>query len=320
MPPRDLIDRFRRDLQALTGAAPERLAVAVSGGPDSLALLLLAHAAAPGQVVAATVDHRLRPENAEEARLAARVCASLGVPHAILSADAPPAGASVQALARALRYRLLAGWAQGCGALFLATAHHVDDQAETVLMRLARGAGVAGLSGVRPARPEGEVTLVRPLLGWRRSELAPIVEGAGVVPVDDPSNRSGAYDRTAFRVLLDGNGILSSPRIAAAASHLREAEEALAWAADREWQARAEVDVSGISLNVAGLPPELLRRLVARAVETLTDSDWRRDKLATALDALRRGEASTIAGLRILPGALWRFEHAPPRRTVRQAL
>jgi tRNA(Ile)-lysidine synthase len=307
-------DRFRRDFEALAGAAPERLGVAVSGGPDSLALLLLAHAAFPGRVHAATVDHRLRPEGAGEAAFVAGVCADLGVPHAILADGSTPiAGGNVQAQARALRYRLLAAWATPLR--WLATAHHQDDQAETVLMRLARGAGLAGLAAIRPRRELGDVALVRPLVGWRRAELIEIVAEAGLSAVDDPSNRSEAYDRTRFGALLAGSELLPPPRLAAAAAHLREAEEALEWAAGREWAARVSAEGGALLLDRAGLPAELLRRLAARAIDELRgDPDWRRDKLAAALAEVERGGTITLAGVMIKAGARWRFGAEPPRR------
>jgi len=311
----DLIERFRRDLDALTGAAPDMLAVAVSGGPDSLALLLLAHAAWPGRVHAATVDHRLRAESAQEARFVAGLCERIGVPHRTLSGAQPIAGASAQAQARALRYRLLTQWARAAGIGWLATAHHMDDQAETVLMRLARGSGLAGLSAVRPRRLEGSVTIVRPLLGWRRAELASIVEAAGIAAIDDPSNRSLAYDRTRFRALLSENEALDVPRLAAAAAHLGEAEQALAWAAEREWLARSSRANGAVTLDPLGLPAELVRRLAARAVEEVRgDGDWRRDKLAEALARIAAGGSSTLAGVKMSGGSSWRFEPAPPRR------
>jgi tRNA(Ile)-lysidine synthase len=316
MPSPDQTERFRRDLEALAGAPPGRLGLAVSGGPDSLALLLLAQAAFPGRVEAATVDHRLRPENADEAAFVAALCERLAVPHETL-ADAPPSGASLQAQARALRYRLLAGWAGARGLPALATAHHLDDQAETVLMRLARGSGLAGLAAVRPRRDEDGLAILRPLLAWRRDELAAIVADAGLEPVDDPSNRSDAHDRTRFRALLSREELLTAPRLAAAAAHLAEAEEALAWAAEREWAARAEVEEGTVSLDMDGLPPELLHRLAARAIDQLRgDGDWRRDKLADALERAALGGRVTLAGVQISAGARWRFEPEPPRRAV----
>jgi tRNA(Ile)-lysidine synthase len=320
MPKAEQTDRFRGDLEALAGRAPERLGVAVSGGPDSLALLLLASAAFPGMVEAATVDHRLRPENADEAAFVAHIYGQLGVRHATLAdAAAPIAGASAQAQARALRYRLLAGWANERRIPFLATAHHADDQAETVLMRLARGAGLGGLSGIRPCRKEGELCVLRPLLGWRREELAAIVADACLTPVDDPSNRSDAYDRTRFRALLSGSDLLQAPRLAATAAHLGEAEAALAWAAEREWQARARAEAGCILLDPSGLPAELLRRVAARAIETVRrdGSDWRRDKLAGILAEVAAGGRATLAGVLVTGGPVWRFEPEPPRRLAR---
>lgn len=313
MPRPDQIDRFRRDLAALGGT--ERLAVAVSGGPDSLALLLLAHAALPGRVEAATVDHRLRPENAAEAAFVASVCSSLGVPHATLSD--PAERIDGQASARTLRYRLLSAWAAERGMSTVATAHHCDDQAETLLMRLARGAGLAGLAGVRARREDGRVTILRPLLAWRRAELAEIVAAAGLSAVDDPSNRSEAYDRTRFRAFLAGTDLLPPERLAATASHLAESEEALAWTAAREWETRSRRDGEALLLDAAGLPAELRRRLVVRAVTHVRgNADWRTDKLAALIETVAGGGTANIAGVLITSdGAHWRFEPEPPRRS-----
>src|SRR3954452_12256106 len=137
-----LIDRFRGDLDALI-APGERLGVAVSGGPDSLALLLLAAAARPGAIEAATVDHALRPESRGEAEMVAQICGRLGVPHAILTVEwAEPPASAILERARAARYQLLAVWANERKLGAVVTGHHADDQAETLLMRLNRGAGV----------------------------------------------------------------------------------------------------------------------------------------------------------------------------------
>lgn len=303
------------------------LALAVSGGPDSLALLLLAEAAYPGRVHSATVDHGLRPEAADEARFVASVCGDIGVPHAILAAAGPlqPEGASVQARAREARYALLADWAASFGARWLATAHHLDDQAETILMRLNRAAGIGGLSGIRsirrlqPATGSDPVFVVRPLLKWRRAELADIVEEAGIAAVDDPSNRSSDYDRTHVRRLLAEQPLLDPERLAASAANLAGAEEALAWAAGREWEARHRAEGGVIRLDVGDLPAEILRRLVVRAIESLRSGtadtgEWRRDKLPHLLDTVACGGTATLAGIKVTGGPVWRFEPAPPRR------
>src|SRR3954466_8445661 len=126
-----LLERFAGDL-APCGGGTGLLGVAVAGGPDSLALLLLAEAAFPGRVRAATVDHRLRPESAGEAAFVARICADRGVPHDILEASVARAGEGLQAAAREARYAALAAWMRERGLAWLLTAHHADDQAETL--------------------------------------------------------------------------------------------------------------------------------------------------------------------------------------------
>ena len=203
-PADELVSHFAADFDALI-AADTRIGVAVSGGPDSLALLLLANAARPGRIEAATVDHGLRAGSADEATMVAKLCGELGVPHRTLLADWPePPVANVQAAARAMRYRLLNEWAIEQGLAGVATAHHADDQAETLLMRLLRGSGVGGLGGSRKARAlSEEALLIRPLLGWRKSALEAIARGAGLSPVDDPSNRDPRHDRSRIRQLLE---------------------------------------------------------------------------------------------------------------------
>ncbi|HEV2816334.1 MAG TPA: tRNA lysidine(34) synthetase TilS [Allosphingosinicella sp.] len=297
--------RFRVDLEALTGAAPERLALAVSGGPDSLALLLLARAACPGRVEAATVDHGLRPESAAEAEFVAGLCGRLGVPHATLRAGMTD-GPNLQAAARARRYALLGGWAREIGADCLLTAHHLDDQAETLVMRLMRGSGLAGLAGIRAVNPP----LVRPLLGWRRAELAAIVEAAGIRAVADPSNTDERFDRARARRRLADADWLDPASLARSAAALAEAEEALDWAAERLWRERAD----GATLDPAGLPAELRRRLVLRMIAALGGPAPRGDRLGRLLATLEKGGTATLSGIKCAGGTRWRFAPAPPRR------
>ncbi|MCB8828531.1 tRNA lysidine(34) synthetase TilS, partial [Escherichia coli] len=144
--------------------------------------------AMPGGIAVASVDHRLRPAAAAEAAMVADHCAAIGVPQAALAPHAAITGASIQAAARTARYGLLAGHARAIGAEALATAHHVDDQAETFLMRAARGSGLSGLAGVRPRAVIDDVVVVRPVLEWRRAELRAIVRRLEIPFVDDPAN------------------------------------------------------------------------------------------------------------------------------------
>lgn len=313
-PPPDLVARFRSDLHALTDGDGGRLGIAVSGGPDSLALLLLAQAARAGEIAAATVDHRLRPDSAGEAAFVASICAELDVPHATLAADAPIEG-NVQSGARTLRYRLLGDWAAVAGIDCLLTAHHRDDQAETLLMRLQRGAGVAGLAGIRAATQIGGLVVARPLLGWSRAELRAVVDGAGLMAVEDPSNSDQRYDRARLRQHLAQADWIDPRGLARSAEALAEAEAALEWAAERLYRERMEASGEAIRLDVAGLPDELRRRLVLRVLAALApDVAPRGPDLQHLLAVLDQGGTATLAGVKASGGAIWRFALAPPRR------
>ncbi len=309
------LDRFAADLDALVEPGA-RIGVAVSGGPDSLALLLLAATARPGLVESATVDHRLRPAAAEEAATVAALCANLGLPHAVLPIEwAEPPTANLQARARDVRYPALGTWALERGLAAVATAHHRDDQAETVLMRLARGSGVGGLAGIERSRPIGPpVQLIRPLLGWSRAELAAIVAGAGIAAIDDPSNRDERFDRTRARALLGATEWLDPARLAAAADHCRDAEAALAWASAQELGRRHSRDGDTLILDPHGLPRELRRRLLLAGLETFGCAAPPGPKLNAALAALEEGGVTTLAGLKLEGGASWRLSAAPARK------
>jgi tRNA(Ile)-lysidine synthase len=313
-----LVARFRADTDSLAGYSPERLGIAVSGGPDSLALLLLAAAAYPGAVEAATMDHGLRATSVAEAAFVASVCRDLDLPHAILAPgwERPPK-VNVQARARAARYEALSEWAAARGLSHVATGHHLDDQAETLLLRLGRGSGVGGLTGIRPSsQAPGPVPIIRPLLQWSRTELREIVAAAGIEAVDDPSNADPAFDRTRARAMLAQHDWLAPSRLAASAAAAAEADEALEWTADQLFSQRGTQHEDGtVSIDPHHLPHELQRRLLLRALAHFTD--WRNipgPKLIRLLDALLRGEAATLAGVRILPGPRWRLSPAPPRR------
>jgi tRNA(Ile)-lysidine synthase len=308
-----LLARFKDDLAPL---APDgaKLGIAVSGGPDSLALLLLAAAARPDQIEAATVDHGLRPESREEAALVRGICGRLAVPHAILKAQVG-SGSSLQAQARAARYEALGDWAIERDLNAVATAHHADDQAETLLMRLARGAGLRGLVGVRQSRPlEVGIHAVRPLLGWRREELRAIVADAGITPVDDPANRDPRHDRSRFRGMLADADWADAERLAASAKWLSDADQALEWALTPLVETRMSRAGDAVMIDGRDLPREMQRRLLLAAFDTFGVHRPRGPDLDRARKALRDGKTATLAGLKLEPGPPWKLSTAPPRR------
>lgn len=301
--------RFTAELATLDVAAGEPLALAVSGGGDSLALLLLA--AATGRALhVATVDHGLRAEAAAEAREVATICAGLGVPHATLRVSVAPAGGGPQAAARHARYAALAAW---CPAPVLLTAHQRDDVAESLLMRLARGSGVRGLArmAATAALAPGR-RLVRPLLGWSRAELAAVVAAAGLVAAEDPSNADPRFGRSRARTLLAATDWLDPARLARAAANLAEADAALGWLADEAWRSRVERDGAAWTIDADGLPRDTRRRLAARVLGELGLPDP--DGLDGFVRALDSGRPATLGPVAAKPGPPWRLAPAPQRR------
>lgn len=320
LPPK-AVGLFAAELARLV-PADQKLGLGVSGGPDSLALLLLAAAARPGQIEAATVDHGLREGSADDAAMVAKLCAELGIPHQVLPIawDEKPA-TRIQEQARVRRYGALAEWARERGLKALATAHHADDQAETLIMRLRRGAGLTGLAGMRQAVrvPGSEEALIRPLLGWRRATLEKICAIAGVSPVKDPSNDDEKFERVRIRKALGDAAPWLGPRaISASASHLADADVALNWAANREWFRVAEVGDDQIILSVRELPRELRRRLLSRAVNMLASEGRsvpiRGRQSDRLIQALNQGKKVTLRGVLCSGGERWTFAKAPPRK------
>jgi tRNA(Ile)-lysidine synthase len=318
-PSTDLVDRFRADLEAL-GGCEQDLAVAVSGGPDSLALLLLGSAAFPGRIHAATVDHGLRPESKQEAERVAEICRMIHCPHDILPVVVPAGGEGVQSEARRARYGALASWMAKLGLSALLTGHHADDQAETLLMRLIRGSGIGGLAGIRartvvPAA-RGTALLLRPLLGWRRDELAAIVSSAGIEPVDDPSNRDQSYDRVRIRHRLAETPWLEPLALARSAAALAEAEDALAATAAILSAERTDEVEETILFRPDGIAEELMRRILLHCLRQISpDAEPRGDQLTALIRTLHAGRTSTLAGVKCTGGTIFRFEPAPPRRS-----
>lgn len=306
------VARFAADCAAIR-PDDRRLGLAVSGGPDSLALLVLAHAAlGPGAIAAATVDHGLRPAAADEAAGVAALCARLGVAHRTITLALPP-GSAVQARARVARYAALARWCDEAGLGALVTAHHADDQAETMVMRLNRGAGLRGLAAMRARAsvPGSALALLRPLLGWRRATLAAVVAEAGWSAADDPTNHDARFERARVRAGLAAAGWIDPAALAASAGHLAEADAALDWAA-----AAVPLGADGGAIVLdAGLPRAVALRVLERVLARFDAHPARGGDLARWHDRLAAGGIATLAGVRgDARGARWRFVAAPPHR------
>ncbi len=310
------IARFAADLARLWPEG-KKLGLAVSGGPDSLALLLLAKATMADRAEVASVDHGLRPESAREAAMVAELCAAYGIPHKILTVKV--AQGNLQDKARIARYAAMGNWMKERGLGALATAHHADDQAETLIMRLNRGSGVAGLAGVRARGvvPGTKLTLLRPLLGWRRAELAAIVEASGLEPAQDPSNLDPRYDRVRIREGLKDADWLDVAGVATSAAHLADAEAVLQWAVRREWEEAVEVGEAEIRYRPKA--PLVIRiRILARAIALLGNKS-RMGSVAQLIQKLANGKDATLGGVvaRVEKGTgaeCWILRKEPPRR------
>ncbi len=230
--------------------------LAVSGGPDSTALMHAAASLRPRSLFVATVDHGLRLEAADEARQVGRAADALGLPHVTLRWEGVPAKSAIQAEARAARYRLLAAHAVSVGAKIVLTGHTRDDQAETVLMRLIAGSGPAGLAGMRPERPLAEgIVLGRPFLALPKADLVAWCEARNLDFVRDPSNADDRYGRVRLRRLLPllaGEGLTTDRLVTLAARAARD-DAALADAADLALDA-AMRRIAGADGETARLP------------------------------------------------------------------
>ena len=294
------------------------LLLAVSGGPDSIALLLMAArwaqglgAAAPALHVA-TVDHGLRPEARDEAALVAATATAWGLPHETLVWTGPKPSSRIQERARKARYALLADHARTIGATHVLTAHHADDQAETVLLRLGRGSGLDGLAGMRRLTPlAANLVLARPLLDRTKAELVAICQANGCDVVDDPSNRDPVYARSRLRAEAPALAALGldTPGLLRLARRMARAEAALEAETDRvedglDSERGPGFFRAGLTQAVA-IVPEIGVRLMRRAIASVANSAIRLDRLESLTDivwcALRDGRPyrATLAGTRV---------------------
>ncbi len=286
------------------------LAVAVSGGRDSLALTLLADewvAARKGRLVALTVDHGLRTEAAGEARRVGGWLSARGIEHHVLVWEGPHPRTGVQAAARDARYRLLEGWCGAHGILHLLLGHQSGDQAETHRMRRLRQSAGVGLAGMSAIRDTPMLRILRPLLSIPRERLGATLAARDQVWIDDPSNVEEAYERSRVRAAPgDEHGV---ERALGDAMKARiETDEALARAAATSVAVLPEGFVRITAAGFAALPGNLGEMLLARCVMTVGGGIYpprgaRLIRLATDIAAGRLGRGRTLGGCRIMPEA-----------------
>ena len=267
------------ELQTLFSALADQpaIALAVSGGADSLALMLLAQRwtdslADPPRLIVYSVDHGLRSEAAGEVATVLQAAEALGLVARGLTWNGPKPGAGLQEAARIARYRLIGAAMAEDGASVLVTAHHRQDQAETVLMRMAHGSGIEGLKGMT-ARSEVEgVTVYRPLLGCDPAGLREFVLAAGLVPAEDPSNHDTHYERVRWRQAMPGLAALGldAASVSLFAERMAEADAAIAQMADGCFAEIVRLDGFGAARIEAapfiGLSPAISTRLLGRVL------------------------------------------------------
>ena len=292
------VQDFERRMKALVPDAVKTVAAAVSGGPDSMAMLWLVWQWAKKNgvsILALTVDHGLRPESADEAKLvAAWVKDWPNVTHKILRWDGDKPQTRILEEARAARYALMADAMTKENAKHLFVAHHRDDQAETFLIRLAKGSGLDGLSGMRAVQEtENGILLVRPLLECSKEDLIQICKDNKIPYVDDPSNKNEKYLRPRLRAaqdILEEEG-LSAKRLATTAKRLSRARAALDDLAEKLFEAALkEKREDGFSFDSSILKAsqeELVLRVLSQAMDELRpDADYapRMERLENLLE------------------------------------
>lgn len=296
------IEKLFKPLRNATG-----IVLAVSGGPDSLALLALMarwrnlnSLSTLPPIYVASVDHALRANAAVEANAVKVLASGLGFPVRVLVWQGEKPAGSIQEMARTARYSLLCEAAQEWGASHIVTAHHRNDQAETVLMRLASGSGVGGLAAMRPFVALGlsamdgraPIALARPLLGMTKAQLETVILEAGFEAVDDPANRNPRFARARLRGLeAERNALgLSADRLATLAARCARADSALSAVAQQRFSELSEPGPTALRLKPALWfeTEEIILRCIALAVTRLSECFGRAGDTQLSLERLER--------------------------------
>lgn len=291
------------DAAAAVAAAMQghRVAIAVSGGGDSMALLHLARQAGP--VAAVTVDHGLRDGSATESAGVARFCESHGIPHETLHWQHGHVPGNLPAAARDARYALMAAWGLTQGIDCILLGHTADDRAETFLMRLAREAGVDGLSGMAARFTRDGMLWRRPLLDVSRAALRDVLRAAGVSWVEDPTNDDVGYDRVKARHILhalEPLGITAAGlgRVTAQLDDVRVAlDDAVVRAAGQVVRQEAgDLCIDWPALQTH--PAEIIRRLIIASLGWMSGTPYppRRDEVSLVVMAMESAGQKTLAG------------------------
>ena len=329
-------------------AAPA-IVLAVSGGPDSIALMWLAARwrstlARGPRLIAVTVDHGLRAEAAAEARDVKRLARTLDLTHRTMRWTGEKPKTGLPAAARTARYRLLAQAARASGATHVLTAHTRDDQAETVLMRLLRGSGIGGLAAMARESERDGVLLARPFLHVSKSQLVATLKKAKIGFADDPTNRDTNFTRPRLREIMpvlaaEGGDARNLARLASRLARANQAVEVLVDGAERylalrdREAPRAGLDASAFDASsfdakaFAAMPEEIRLRLLKRAIDRFGhEGPAELGKVEALLAALDQASAKpgkerrprlkqTLAGALVsLTDGRIRVEPAPPRR------
>ncbi len=310
-----LHERFETALaHCFKGENPERLGIALSGGGDSTALLVLAARwakATNSKVLALTVDHGLRPEAKDEAAAAAGLCLKLNIPHEIATWRGWDGQGNLQAAARRARYALLGNWARAQNLDAVALGHTLDDQAETFLMRLVRGSGVDGLAAMSDVASRDDIMWLRPLLGCRRTEPREFLVSEGITWADDPTNEDTKFDRIKTRHALETlNDLgLSAENLSTTANQMRRARFALEHSCLSAARALCHVtnegDVEIAKEGFRALPEEIRLRLMAHTLCWASSTPYR--PRLSALEqllnfVLNENRRTNLSGCIISPG------------------
>lgn len=292
--------------------SPPTVAVATSGGPDSLALALLAHQWAKdlgGKAIALTVDHRLRRSSTAEAHQVKAWLEARGMEHHILTweRESKPLQTAIQATAREARYQMLSQWCKDHGVKHLLTAHHAQDQLETFMIRLSKGSGLKGLTGTQKIVPTGFGRILRPLLTIDPNDLKATLKHLNQPFIQDPSNENEDFTRVRWRRLLPALGAegLTPTTLQETLERLNHAQRLIDQYISSLLRQYVSLSPHGYAIfNKEGLQesPEAFEEMLKRILATIGTRDYpvRRQALHRAMGAMHAGQSFTLAGCQII--------------------